>query len=480
MELFETTYWISGTAYQRAIGLVYLIAFLVARNQFRLLLGERGLQPVPAYLKRTTFREAPSLFQFYYSDRFFGAVVWIGIILSAAAALGLTDLGPVWLSMFVWFLLWGLYLSIVNVGQTFYSFGWESKLLEAGFYAIFLGPIWMEKPYVVIVLICWLLFRVELGAGLIKMRGDPCWRNLTCMLYHHETQPMPNPLSWYFHHQPAWFHKSETLCNHIIQLGVVWLIFAPQPVASIAGILIIISQLWLVQSGNYSWLNFMTIAVAFPTVSDGVIQSVFGVGVPEVEGAPGWFTAATYCLAALVVVLSIPPVKNLCSRRQLMNYSFNRYHLVNTYGAFGSVTQERHEVVIEGTADVVPGPDSEWLEYEFKGKPTALDRRPPQVAPYHLRLDWQLWFVPLRPFACPAWLIAFLSKLLENDPATLKLIRKNPFPDKPPAQVRVSLYHYQFTSPEERKATGRWWKRTYLGQYLPASDRERLASNLEY
>lgn len=474
MDWFETTYWITGVAYQRGIALVYLIAFLVARNQFPALSGENGLEPVTRFLEHSSFRAAPSLFHFHYSDRFFSGVVWVGIALSAGATVGLTDMGPIWFSMLTWFLLWALYLSIVNVGQTFYSFGWESKLLDAGFLGIFLGPIWMEKPFVVIILICWILFRVELGAGLIKMRGDRCWRNLTCMLYHHETQPMPNPMSWHAHQMPAWLHKSETFCNHVIQLGVVWFIFAPQPWASIAGVLIIVSQLWLVQSGNYSWLNFMTIVVALPTVSDGFLQSTLGLAAPEVAAAPAWFTGLTYLLAGLIALLSIQPVKNLCSANQLMNYSYNPFHLVNTYGAFGSVTRKRYEVVIAGTPDEAPGPDSEWREYEFKGKPTALDRRPPQVAPYHLRLDWQLWFVPLNLSGYPRWLIALVRKLLENDRPVLKLLRKNPFPDRPPAQIRILVYHYQFTSRAERNTSGNWWKRTYLQEYLPPVDLGKL------
>lgn len=466
MDWVDTSYWIAGVAYQRGIALVYLIAFLVARNQFPALLGEDGIEPVTRFLKRSNFLRAPSLFHFHYSDRFFSGIAWGGIAVSAAAVLGLTDMGPIWVSMLAWLLLWVLYLSIVNVGQTFYSFGWESKLLDAGFLAIFLGPIWMEKPFVVIVLICWLLFRVELGAGLIKMRGDRCWRDLTCMRYHHETQPMPNPLSWYFHQTSPWMHKTETFCNHIIQLGVIWFIFAPQPIASIAGVLIIISQLWLVQSGNYSWLNFMTIVVALPTISDGVVQATLGLSPPDTAPAPVWFDGLTYLLAGLTVVLSIQPVKNLCSRKQLMNYSYNPFHLVNTYGAFGSVTRERHEVVIEGTLDEAPGADSEWKEYEFKGKPTALDRRPPQIAPYHLRLDWQLWFVPLSLFGYPAWLLSFIRKLLENDRRVLKLLRENPFPNRPPAQIRILLYRYQFTSRAERRESGHWWKRTFLHEHL--------------
>ena len=78
-------------------------------------------------------------------------------------------------------LLWLLYLSFVNVGQTFYGFGWETLLLESGFLAIFLGG-WTTTPSIWLVwMYRWLLFRVMFGAGLIKIRGDSCWRDLTCL-----------------------------------------------------------------------------------------------------------------------------------------------------------------------------------------------------------------------------------------------------------------------------------------------------------
>ena len=264
-------YQLARLVFQRMLGGVYLVAFVVAVNQFRPLLGERGLLPVPRFLQVATFRQAPSIFHLHYSDRFFGAVAWAGVALSATAVLGLSEAGPLWLSMAVWLVLWALYLSVLNVGQTFYSFGWESLLVEAGFLAVFLGPTSHVPPAPVIVLLRWLLFRLEFGAGLIKLRGDRCWRDLTCLHYHHETQPMPNPLSWYFHHLPSRLHKVEVVANHFAQLVAPVGLFAPQPVAALCGAVIVVTQLWLVASGNFSWLNVLTIALAAAAFDDGVL-----------------------------------------------------------------------------------------------------------------------------------------------------------------------------------------------------------------
>ncbi len=460
-------YWLGRLVLERALGLVYLVAYLVAANQFRPLLGERGLLPVPRFLDEVPFRAAPSLFYIGYSDRLLTVVAWTGVALSCAVVSGLTELAPAWVSMVVWFALWALYLSIVNVGQVFYAFGWETLLLEAGFLAIFLGAGPTSPPLPVIWLFRWLLFRVEFGAGLIKLRGDPCWRNLTCLCYHHQTQPMPNPLSWYFHHLPKPLHRVEALGNHFAQLIVPFWLFAPQPLAAAAGSVVLVTQGWLVLSGNFSWLNFLTMTLAFSAFDDRVLAGVLPIHVPAQAPLPVWWQALVVALIVLVVVLSYRPVRNLLSRHQVMNTSFEPLHLVNTYGAFGSVTKERYEVVIEGTDDPAASGTSSWKEYEFKGKPGDPGRRPPQVAPYHLRLDWLMWFAAMEPPRQHPWFLALVSKLLENDRPVLRLLRRNPFPHRPPVAIRARLYHYRFSTPEERRETGAWWVRRAGQDYLP-------------
>ena len=164
-------------------------------------------------------------------DWAFAGAAWMGILLSAVVVAGVADRYTSWFNALVWAGIWVFYISFVNVGQTFYAFGWESILLEAGFFAIFLGARSATTPLMTIYLLRWLEFRVMFGAGLIKMRGDPCWRNLTCLDYHYETQPMPNPLSWYFHNAPQWTHEAGVAFNHFAELFVPFCYFLPQPIA---------------------------------------------------------------------------------------------------------------------------------------------------------------------------------------------------------------------------------------------------------
>ena len=461
MEWFTAPeYWFSRLVLERGIAGVYLIAFICAARQFRALLGAQGMLPIPRYLSAVSFRQAPSIFHWHYSDRFFAAVAWSGAALSAALVAGAGDLVPLWAAMLAWLLLWVLYLSIVNVGQRWYAFGWESLLLEAGFLAVFLGNDSVAPPVLVIWLARWLVFRTEFGAGLIKLRGDRCWRDLTCLYYHHETQPMPGPLSWFFHHLPKPLHRVEVAVNHVTQLVVPFGLFAPQPVATVAGAVVVITQLWLVISGNYAWLNWLTMVLAFSAIAGPVPTSALA-------APPAWFVVLVIGFSVLVVVLSYWPVRNLLSPQQRMNASFDPLHLVNTYGAFGSIGRIRREVVIEGTADSDITDETVWREYEFKSKPGAVGRLPRQWAPYHLRLDWMMWFAAISPTYGRQWFVALLERLLRGDAATLKLLRHNPFPDSPPVYVRAQVFRYRYSTPRELRHDHVWWHRTAEGQYFP-------------
>jgi hypothetical protein len=219
-----------------------------------------------------------------------------------------------------------------------------------------------------------------------------------------------------------------------------------------------------VLSGNFAWLNWITIVLAVPALRfpDG------GAPASAPATAPLWYEVVVLAVAALLVFLSYHPVVNMISRRQVMNRSFDPLHLVNTYGAFGSVSRVRYEVVVEGTLDDVPREDSDWREYEFKGKPGDPGRWPRQFAPYHLRLDWLMWFAALSPAYAGAWFEGLVERLLENDRDTLRLLRRSPFPPgTPPRHVRARLFRYRYTTWRELRETGACWNRTYVREYLP-------------
>jgi hypothetical protein len=460
----DADYWFSRFLFQRGLGLVYLIAFLVALNQFRPLLGEHGLLPVPNFVKQVPFADSPSLFYLIPKDAAFAAAAWTGIALSLAALTGVSDRFSLGASVAMWTLLWAIYISFVNVGQVFYGYGWETMLLEAGFCAILLGNSATTPNMIPLWILRWMEFRVMFGAGLIKLRGDSCWRDLTCLDYHYETQPIPNPLSWYFHALPKWMLHGGVAFNHFIEIVVPFGYFLPQPFATIAAALTILFQLLLMLSGNLSFLNLLTIVIALPMLDGRLLAKWLPIHAPALQEAARWHYYAVIGYAAVVVLLSIRPAINLVSSQQLMNASFEPLHLVNTYGAFGSVGRERYEIIVEGSSDPAML-DGSWRAYEFKGKPGDPMRMPPQIAPYQLRLDWQMWFAAMSRYANEPWFVNFAAKLLEGDRAVLSLLRWNPFPDSPPRFVRAELYRYRFSTEEERRQSGAW--REFVGQWFP-------------
>ena len=473
------SYWLTRALFFRLLGLIYVVAFLVVVNQWQPLLGSHGLLPARELLDGlreaeggglATFLRLPTLFLFDPSDAAFRVGGYVGLVLSLGLLCGLANVPLL-------FALWLLYLSYVHAGRTFYGYGWEILLLETGFLAIFLAPSWRVRPFarrtppspIVMVLLRWLLFRLMFGAGLIKLRGDSCWRDLTCMAFHYETQPVPNPLSWYFHHLPLWFHRLEVLVNHVVELVAPFFVFGPRRARHVAGAAIVAFQVLLILSGNLSFLNWLTLAVAVSCFDDGLL----GRGLPA--SARAWIERRTegieqskarafavYALVLVIGLLSVNPVVNLLSPRQVMNTSFDPFELVNTYGAFGTIGRERFEIVLEGTADAEPA-SARWTEYEFKCKPSDPSRRPCWISPYHYRLDWQMWFAAMPGAGTPRWLVALVAKLLAGDGAVRALLAPGPFDDRPPRWIRARLYRYRFTPPGARE----WWQRTFVAEYLP-------------
>jgi hypothetical protein len=474
------TYWLTRFVFLRLLGAIYFVAFLSLSQQLLPLLGKNGILPAHVFLERVTesqggpaFAELPSLFWLDCSDSFLSAAALAGLALSAAVALGLAN-------AFMMAALWFLYMSFIHVGQIFYSYGWEILLLEIGFLAIFVCPLVDPRPFaarsppqpVIFWLLRWVVFRVMFGAGLIKLRGDACWRDLTCLIYHYETQPLPNPQSWIIHQLPPWIHKGGVFWNHVIELVIPWFLFGPRRIAAVAGLLEISFQLLLILSGNLSWLNWLTLTACVACFDDRALARflpprLVARAQAAAEGAPdvrsrqvvGWV------LAAGVVYLSIPVAANLLSAEQVMNSSFDRLHLVNTYGAFGSVGRTRNEVIVEGTYDAKPDANSQWLEYQFKCKPGDVLRRPCVVAPYQYRLDWQIWFAAMSSYPHQPWLVHLVYKLLKGDPGALALLAPSPFSRGPPRFIRARLFEYQFTRFGE--PTAAWWKRRLIGEYLP-------------
>lgn len=466
----------------RFTGLVWLVAFLSLAQQFIPLVGHDGLLPADLFAERvvahfgspwSAFWEMPSLFWFRCDDAMILTVTWTGVVISALVMCGYAN-------SLMMLTLWALYMSLLPIGQEWLQYGWDIQILETGFLGAMLCPQLDPRPFprrappiLIVWLYRWLIWRIMLGAGLIKLRGDSCWRDLTALYYHYETQPIPNPLSRWLHFAQPWFHRAGVLVNHAVELVVPWFGFYGRRARHVAGVLMAGFMVILIVTGNLSFLNWLTIIPALACFDDSFWRKVLPRAISaraEASSAKGLNCSRPHLIitaiyAGIVIWLSIAPVKNLFfTDQQAMNGSFDKLHLVNTYGAFGSIDRERFELVFEGTTDSVPEMLSEWREYEFKAKPTDPMRRPVVITPYHYRLDWAAWFPWSKIPGRNNWMPHFLWKLLHNDPQTLGLLARNPFPNEPPKWVRVSVYRYRFAPVGSKD--GAWWTREKAGVHI--------------
>ena len=454
----------------RGFGLIYLAAFLSFAVQVQGLIGSHGILPlaeltdaVAASAGRERFWLMPMVFWLSSSDLAIKSVCGAGVIFSLLLVCNL-------LPRLSLVLLFVLYLSLLYAGQVFMTYQWDTFLLEGGFLALVLSLARMPGIW----LLRWLLFRFMFMSGVVKLlSGDPNWWNLSALSYHFVTQPLPTPLAWYTAQLPPAALRFATGTVFFIELVLPFLIFAPRRLRFCAAFGILLLQLGIVLTGNYNWFNLQTMWLCLPLFDDAALRRLLPARlirlVPVASSDRPPRRAATVGIGALTLLIVFCSLVEMDLRfggkppalAQEIDRFFEPLHIVSSYGLFAIMTTRRDEIIIEGSSD-----GSEWHEYEFRYKPGDLFRAPPWNIPHQPRLDWQMWFAALEDPRQLPWLWRFLQRLLENEPSVTALLRKNPFPDKPPVYVRAEFYDYTFTD-EAGKATGRWWERHLLGLYFP-------------
>ena len=390
------TYHVAKWVILRLLGMVYFMAFLGARNQNVALMGEDGLVPASPYVSRMrssyesnfdAFRSHPTLFWWIpLTDANLDGFATAGLVLSLLLTVGIDS----WLILVM---LWLIDFSIVTVAETnsFYSYGWESQLLETGFLAIFLcdlpsirkvhhgnskwkwalSALWRDDrcdgratnggkqrainnapSTIALWLFRWLCFRISMGAGLIKIRGGSCWEERTCLYYHFETQPIPSPLSFVFHFLPKPMLKHAVDLDLFVQLHSSWMVLIPGLVGVVGGYIQAAFMINIILSGNFAFLNHLTIIPAMASIEDAfwppwlssrILRSNNTLSKAREESAKvhqvgvAMRTSIDLILLSLIGYLSIPVIGNLLQwggSHQQMNASFNSFRLVNTCESF--------------------------------------------------------------------------------------------------------------------------------------------------
>ena len=478
----------------RGLAIVYASAFASFGVQASGLVGEQGILPAGGFLDAVrselgdgAWGAVPTLFWLRSDDLALHAACAAGLVLAGALALGLAPRAAA-------FGLWALYLSVSQIGQIFLGYQWDALLLEAGLLAIWLAPSGLrprpsEPPRAPLFLVRWLVFRLFLLSGLVKLlSGDPSWRDLSALGYHYWTQPIPTWTSAIAYAAPAAVHTVETAGALAIELGLPFLVFAPRPLRLAAAGGFAALQLLINATGNYGFFGLLTVVLCASLVDDAVWRRVPGIRrlVPAQPARPGgarplWRRAASAAALGFVLVvttahalhrtvrgLALPPPVFAAVEWVEPLRSFN------AYGLFATMTKDRLEIEVEGSRD-----GRDWLAYEFRYKPDRLDRRPPFTGLHMPRLDWQMWFAALASCADAPWFLSFQRRLLQASPPVLGLLARDPFAGEPPRYLRSKVYRYRFTDAATRRATGNWWEREELGPYCPtlelAGDRLRIA-----
>ena len=493
------TYFWARRWFLSALGLIYLIAFVSLWTQIHGLVGAKGIIPIEIYLANAKAQIGlravsllPTLCWISSSNSFLHFLCGGGVVLSV---LLIFRIAPAISAA----LLFVFYLSLAVAGQNFLSFQWDILLLETGFLAIFFAPwqLWpKENPgsaipataasSVALFLLKFLLFKLMFMSGMVKLTsGDDCWgwldhsfhwNALTALDYHYWTQPLPTIFAWFADKHPEWFKKFSVAFCLVVEIIVPFFIWAPRRVRLTAAGLLIFLQIAIAITGNYCFFNLLAIALCLLLIDD----VVWMVGRDSVE--PRAFskgstlsrpTKIRHWLAIAVLIITLPlnlwlnytaikPEADWPKSLLTLYARIEPFRIANGYGLFRVMTKERPEIQVEGSADGI-----DWVPYEFKWKPGDLNRAPRWCAPHQPRLDWQMWFAALGGLRQEQWFGNFVVRLLDNEPSVTRLLARNPFPDKPPKYVRAVLFKYQFTTSEEHRTTGAWWKRHEIGEFFP-------------
>ena len=465
---FDLIAWL----FLRAIGLIYLSAFVSFGVQALGLIGSHGIQPLSEFLDAAhsqlgpaSYWQLPMVFWINHSDFMIEATCWAG---AAISLLVILDILPA-LSLL---LLYALYLSLFYAGQIFMGYQWDTLLLESGALALILclatrPGIWLLR---------WFLFRFMFLSGAAKLlSGDPTWHNLSALSYYFQTEPLPTPLAWYAAKLPEFVLMACTAATLIIEIGLPFLIFFPRRLRFVAAYGTLFLETLILLTGNYTFFNLLTIALCLAAFDDAAIRKILPRRLTGFlqshakETRPGevaGFVVGSFALVTVfvgLVQLRMTFGSGVSAPAMWVAREIAPLRLVNTYGLFAVMTTTRPEIIVEGSDDAV-----HWSEYGFKYKPGDVMRAPRWNIPHQPRLDWQMWFAALGPASESPWFTQFLERLLENSPGVIALMGTNPFPHKPPRYVRALVYDYRFSSWEQKRKTGAWWVRQPEGIYFPA------------
>ncbi len=488
----KPTYEISGWLFPRLMGAIFVCAFISLWVQIDGLTGSQGILPVSSHLNAVhahfaaagesgeAFRQIPSLLWFGASDRMLHFWLGAGTLCSFLLMLGIWPAPAAFFS-------WACYLSFAAAVPIFLNFQWDALLLEAGFLVVLYVP-WIARLRWGIsaparlgrLLVWWLLFRLMFESGVVKLSGFDAtgynaWLAGTALDFHYFTQPIPVATSWWFAHLPGWFHRLSLVAVIFVELLLPFGIAGPRRLRMTACWGICALMLLIIASGHYGFFNLLTLVLCVTLVDDRswpdpVRRRVKGHGMPAPapklpEKVHHWILTPLAALIICVTAVQLLTVLRLISPATAQNVTapFAPWRSTNSYGLFSVMTTERPEITVEYSTDAL-----HWQTYRFRWKISPDRQDLPFFLPHMPRLDWQMWFAALEFHASgrlPGWFTPFLAKLQSQSPPVLHLLESSPGDQIGPLYFRLSLDLLEFTSPDERRETGRVWKSQPLPEH---------------
>jgi hypothetical protein len=479
----------------RALGLIYFSAFFSLVFQIRGLIGPEGILPASEFLRyvanhfgpyqRIWF--APSLLWISAGNGMLMAVCWAGMVAALLLVLNFWPRGTL-LICFICF------LSFVSAAGDFSSYQSDGMLLEAGFISLFFAPRgflpgWGENfppSRASHFLLLWEWFRIYLESGAVKLLShDPQWRNYTAMDEYYQNGPLPTWIGWYMQHLPHGFHAFTVIATFALELVLVWMMFLPRHWRIACFLIATPWQIVVILTANYTFLNYLVLALGFLLLDDDFLsrfipqkwRTIEAKVAVESENTPPRLTAREVILlpftaGILTLVFYVTTAELVwmfwrsCPLPTAPVTALDPFRIANQYGLFAVMTRGRYEIEFQGSPD-----GQNWTAYPFRYKPQELAVPPGVYAPYQPRFDWNLWFASLGSWRQYPIVTSTEERLLANAPDVLALFASNPFPKDPPAQIRVVLWQYWFTSMEDKRTKGLWWRREMLGLYGPTLSR---------
>jgi hypothetical protein len=492
----------------RMLGLIFLSAFYSLLFQIRGLIGPDGILPAGRYLSGAreqagalSYWYVPSLLWLGSGNHALMAIAWVGLAASLLLVINIWPRGMIAVCLL-------MYLSFVAAAQDFSSYQSDGMLLEAGFISLFFAPRgW--RPHLgdacppsraSLFLLRWEWVRIYFESGIVKLAShDPQWRNLTALDHYYENGPLPDWIGWYAQQLPHRFQASLTVATLVIELGLVWMLFLPRRLRHLCFYIVTIFQIGIILTANLAFLNYLVLCLGVLLLDDeflsrlratrwavfrqapkpspqAPVDETLPIDCGRPQGPPLrrfsiYLRRASLATSALVLswigynstallLLMLLPTLPLPTSPILW---FEPFRISNQYGLFAVMTRARYEIEFQGSND-----GQTWVAYPFRNKPQNPNQAPRLYAPYQPRFDWNLWFASLGGWREYPFVVRTEVQLLRGSPSVLSLFAGNPFPGKPPREVRAVLWQYWFTDLKVKREEGLWWRRKMLGLYGPA------------